>query len=316
MSEKKFMWANFAQLGSNMWNEPGNTRGREHRSTPCASDTFLFDREAWDTFIQYQKKMGINTLLLDVGEAMRYESHPEIAIPGAWTHEQMRAEVERLEGMGFEVIPKLNFSACHDEWLGVYSRMLSTPVYYEVCRDIIKDICDVFKPRFLHIGMDEETLPPQKDHLLVMMRQYDLWWHDLLYLVDCVEHNNVRAWVWSDPVWSNPEEYVSKMPKTVLQSNWYYGAEFETAVDRSLTRVRSFDLLDRHGYDQIPTGSNWSCDENIMELTKYCAEHVSEAHLLGIMQTTWERVAPGKWLEKYLNATDLLAEAKNWYENR
>jgi len=316
MSEKKFMWANFAQLGSNMWNEPGNTRSRENRSTPCASDTFLFDKESWDTYINYQKEKGVNTLLVDVGEAMRYESHPEIAIPGAWTHEQMRAEVERLQGMGFEVIPKLNFSTCHDVWLGVYARMISTPVYYEVCRDIIKDVCDVFKPRFLHLGMDEETAANQRFRNIAIVRQYDLWWHDLQYLVDCVERNNVRAWVWSDPLWHKQEEYLNKMPKTVLQSNWFYRNYFENPEEPFKSYLYAFDVLDQHGYEQIPTGSNCFCDDNFLGLTKYCTEHLDESRFLGMLQTTWERVAPGKWLEKHLRGTDQLAEAKEWYENR
>ena len=45
-------------------------------------------------------------------------------------HDTMRAEVARLRGMRFTVIPKLNFSACHDIWLGVYSRMLSAAMRY------------------------------------------------------------------------------------------------------------------------------------------------------------------------------------------
>ena len=83
MNDKAFMWAQLIQLGSNMWNEEGNTKGREHRSTPCASPIFLFDRAAWDSNIFNLKAAGVNTLILDIGEAMRYESHPEIAVKGS-----------------------------------------------------------------------------------------------------------------------------------------------------------------------------------------------------------------------------------------
>lgn len=60
----------------------------------------------------------------------------------------MRKEVERLRAMGFEVIPKLNFSTSHDVWLGDYSRMISTPTYYRVCRDLIEEVAEVFKPKY------------------------------------------------------------------------------------------------------------------------------------------------------------------------
>ena len=97
MSELKFMWANLVHLGSNMWNEEGNTSGREHRSTPCASPVFLFDRACWDAHMEELKAAGVNTLIIDIGEALRYESHPEIAVKGAWDHDTMRAEIRKLK---------------------------------------------------------------------------------------------------------------------------------------------------------------------------------------------------------------------------
>ena len=193
-----FLWANFISLGSNMWNEPGNTRHRERRSTPTGSARFLFDRGAWNEHTELLAASGANTLVIDIGEAMRYESHPEIAVEAAWNHDEMRAEIDRLHGLGFELIPKLNFSACHDVWLGEYSRMLSTSIYYKVCRDIIDEVADLFKPRYFHIGMDEEDARNQARLDYCVVRQHDLWWHDLYYFVECVERHNARPWVWAD----------------------------------------------------------------------------------------------------------------------
>ena len=63
-----------------------------------------------------------------------------------------------LRALGIEPLPKLNFSTCHDAWLGPYSRMVSTPAYYDVCRDLIDEVAELFGgPRFFHLGMDEET---------------------------------------------------------------------------------------------------------------------------------------------------------------
>ena len=42
--ENKLRWMQLVHLGSNLWNEEGNTKGREKRSTPQASSGFLFDR--------------------------------------------------------------------------------------------------------------------------------------------------------------------------------------------------------------------------------------------------------------------------------
>ena len=312
---KEMMWAYFIQLGSNMWNEPGNTRGRAHRSTPSASETFLFNREAWDAHTAMLKASGCNTLVVDVGEALRYESHPEINVKDSWDHATMRAEVARLRGMGFKVIPKLNFSACHDTWLGEYSRMLSTRPYYEVCRDVIDEVCKVFDADHFHLGMDEETARNQVNLNHCTVRQYDLWWHDFYYLVECVERNNARPWVWADYGWHNEELFFEKMPKEVLQQNWYYRKSFDvdTMDEAGRTYLTFCDKLSAKGYDQVPTGSVWSCEENFEGLVRYCKERIDDEHLLGFMQSAWERTDPA-WMHVHEKGAKTLAAARRAYE--
>jgi len=313
---QNFMWANLIHLGTNMWNEEGNTACRENHSIPCASSKLRFFRESWDAHMQELKDCGVNTLIIDVAEALKYESHPELAAEGAFTHDQMKAELTKLRGMGFEIIPKLNFSACHDIWLKDYSRMVSTPVYYEVCRDLIREVCDVFKPKHFHLGMDEETYENQKRRYYAVVRHGDLWWHDLYYLVDIVEKENVRAWVWSDYMWHYPELFLAKMPKTVVQNNWYYSSRFSHAdegfTEKHQMRLDSFRLLDEHGYDQVPAGSTWSALDNLEKLTVFCKENISSEHLLGMMQTTWEHIDPD-WMHIHHAAAEHVAIAKKMY---
>ena len=310
-----FLWTNLLHLGCNMWTEEGNTRGRENRSNSQAFTRLRFNRELWDAHILELKEAGVNALIIDVGEALRYESHPELAIEGSWSHAEMRAEVERLRTLGFEVIPKLNFSAAHDIWLKDYSRMLSTPTYYDVCRDVIAEVCEVFEPKYFHLGMDEENIQNQRNYNYAVIRQYDLWWHDLYFLIGEVEKAGARPWVWSDYMWTNPEVYLAKMPKSVLQSNWYYNGEFENLNENREKMLRCFDVLDQHGFDQIPAGSVWAAHENLEGLTRYCAEHISPERLLGMMQTTWERIDPD-WMHVHHTAAERIAAAKQWYETK
>ena len=314
--EDKMIWSTLVHLGNNMWNEEGNLRGRgENRSNRCASPVLRFDRRLWDSYIQRLSETGTNTIILDVGEAMLYESHPELAVEGSWTHSEMKAELERLNKMGFEVIPKLNFSATHDIWLKDYSRMLSTPIYYQVCKDLIEEVCEVFKPRHFHLGMDEETAEHQRNFDFAVLRQFDLWWHDLYYLVDLVEKHNARAWVWSDYAWNHPDEYVAKMPKSVVQNVWYYGREFDLTVSEDVNRrLRPIELLDKNGFDQVPTGSNFSCYENMELLVKYCKERIAPERLLGFMQTTWEDAREPWYTDKLLPAANALNDARKWFE--
>lgn len=316
MKNTEMMWVNLVHLGANMWNEPGNRKGRENRSTPEASMVLRFNRKLWDDYMVYMKNAGINTLVLDIGEAMRYESHPELAVEGSWTHDQMREELQRLRGMGFEVIPKLNFSACHDIWLQEYSRMLSTKPYYAVCRDVINEVLEVFQPKYFHLGMDEETANNQRNFQHITVRTGELWWHDLYYLVDLVEKGNAQAWVWSDYCWAKSEEYVKNMPKSVIQNTWYYHNVFDDrAGDFWGPGLRTFEILDKNGFAQVPAGSNFFEKDNMELLTKYCAENLDTTRIPGYMQTVWEQIAEG-WMDLQYEAVDKLKAAKDWLESQ
>ncbi len=315
--ENKKIWSTLVHLGSNMWNEEGNLRGRdETRSNRDASPFLRFEEDNWNKYIEELVASGNNTVVLDIGEALLYESHPEIAVAGSFSRERMYTEIEKIRALGMDIIPKLNFSTCHDTWLGVYSRMISTPKYYEVCADLIGEVCEIFKPKYFHIGMDEENIANLRLYNMAIIRQYDLWWHDLYFLVNCVEKGGARAMMWSDYAREKPEEFVSKCPKSVVQNVWYYGAYFDPAFHEAVaSRLYPIELLDKHGFDQIPTGSIWNCRENFEGLVKYSAEHITDSRLLGFMQTTWERPATG-WMDKMTLGNETLAAAKKWYEER
>ena len=84
--------------------------------------------------------------------------------------------MKRLKSMGIEAIPKLNFSTCHDGWLKEYGRMVSTDIYRKVVKEIIDDTCEVFgNPRYMHLGMDEETMELLNKHGYKMLALTSNW---------------------------------------------------------------------------------------------------------------------------------------------
>ena len=319
--KKNMMWATLVHLGYNMWGDqlhwyiPGKLG---HLST----DVMRVDEQRWAEYTEKLAQNGCNTLVIDVGEALRYESHPELAVEGSWSREKMQKEIERLHALGFtEVIPKLNFGAGHDTWLKQYDHMLSSKIYYEVTRDLIHEAIEVFGTKHIHLGMDEEHYRFQnpKRRGLAIIRRGNGWWRDLYHLVNCTEEMNARAWVWSDPVWYKPDEFVAKMPKSVIQCNWYYGARFENLTDdgpdhNDATYVRCFDLLDRHGFDQMPTGSNcYGAEQNLLDMTKYCTAHLSPDRFLGLMDAPWGPVRRQSAQRQDRSALHL-GEARAWFE--
>ncbi len=298
----KMIWANLLHLSYNMWVDR-DVPGREEYIS--ARPYLRFDCGLWNDLLKKMADVGMNMVVIDLGDGVKYESHPEIAVQGAWTVSQLRRELAKIRKMGLEPIPKLNFSACHDTWLGTYSRCVSTDTYYGVCRDLIAEVIDLFdRPRFFHLGMDEETAGHQRYHEYVVIRQYDLWWHDLYFFIEEVERGGVRPWIWSDYLWDHPEEFFKKMPKSVLQSNWYYGRSFS----KKLKYVKAYLDLEEHGYDQIPTGSNWSVPENFGRTVTYCRRHIAPERLKGFLQTSWKPTLED-CRERHIQAIELAGQA-------
>lgn len=282
--------ANLIHLSYNMWRDRAFTDAdppdkKEIHYAP----RLRFDEPLWREIVAAMARAGMNMALLDLGDAVQYRRHPEIAIEGAWSREKLRHELDFCRSLGVEPIPKLNFSASHDVWLGRYARMLSTPEYYRVCADLIEEVVELFSgPRFFHLGMDEETWEHQRHLLYAVLRQRDLWWHDLNFLAQTVEKAGSRAWVWSDVLWNCGRDVFRKnMPLRVLQSNWYYGKEFPLSEDDPRNCVRSYLWLDEMGYEQVPTGSTWQGFENYPRMAEYCQEQISPQRLLGFLMTTW-----------------------------
>ena len=282
------VWANLLHLGYNMWEdwevpEPPNVHQRSAR-------TYLrCDSTLWRDLTQKMADAGMNLLVFDLGEGVRYDSHPEIAAQGAWTTGQLRAELSRLRGLGLEPIPKMNFSTAHDAWLGEYARMVSTARYYDVVGDLIAETAALFdQPRFFHLGMDEETWEHQRHYEYAAVRQHDLWWRDFYFLVEQVENAGARPWIWSDYLWHHEEVFFRKMPKSVVQSNWYYSEDFEDfRSEANRTYVDAYDKLEAHGYDQIPTGSNWASPLNFERTVAFCRKHIAPERLLGFLTAPW-----------------------------
>lgn len=301
-----FMWSYLLHLGYNMWSD----REGEAEYTK-ASAVLRCDTPFWDELAVFMAKSGVNTCVIDLGEGVRYESHPELAVEGSWSIEFLMKKLDALRALSITPVPKLNFSACHDEWMGEYARAVSTPRYYDFCADIIEEVCGIFdKPALFHIGMDEETYNHQKNYGYAVIRQGDLWWHDLYFLIEQAEKHGARAWMWSDYMWEHPELFLKKMPKSVLQSNWYYGRFSGRELDSP--GVTAYQLLEENGFDQVPTGSNWSCSENFGRTVEHCSRIIAPGRLKGFLQTPWKpTLAEQKY--RHFEAADLLLRSKQQY---
>jgi len=292
----KMIWSYFIHLGYNFWEDDILDEYRDenfplktcmdarlwaHSNRP----NLTFDDSLWNTLLKEITNSGINMVVIDLGDGVKYDSHPEIAVRNAWTTTRLYDELTKMRKMGLEPIPKLNFSTSHDIWLSPYDRMISTLKYYDVCRDLIAEISDLFdKPRFFHLGMDEEHEHNQRFQKYVCVRKDNLYWGDFYFFLGEVEKNGSRVWIFSDYLWHHPEVFYKKMPKSVLQSNFYYQNDFKPD-DHS----KYFIELDKHGFDQIPCGSIHNPDpDNFGPLVDYCKDVIDSSRLYGFIMIPWK----------------------------
>ena len=322
VSSEKMIWANLIHLSYNMWedNIPLKYRDENYNCTTCQEarewahglrPNLTFDDQVWDALLKEMAAVGMNMVVIDLGDGIQYESHPEIAVKNAWKPEKLRSELVKMRKLGIEPIPKLNFATTHDIWLKDYSRMVSTDIYYNVCKDLIEEVSLLFgKPRFFHLGMDEELASYQTRQDYAVVRQNDLWWGDLYFYIGEVEKNGIRPWIWSDYAWHKPDVFFRKMPKSVLQSNWYYGSGFDLnkLKDPNKTYVKLYNDLEKYGYDQVPTGSNHSVPENFELTVDYCKKAIDPSKLYGFMTAPW-RPTLAPCLERHKEAIGQVAKA-------
>ena len=208
MTNKK--WTLMVYLSANQWSK--------------VYPELHFEDEMWDWILEEAPKRGFNHILLDVGDGIQYHSHPEISTKNAWSHRRVHKELARCREKGITIIPKLNFSSFHCNWLKQYARMISSDIYYKVAADLIREVYEVFEhPEYIHLGMDEEDINMAKNREYAICRHGELYWHDLRYLVDCVADTGAKAAIWYDAAFVKPDEYRERFDvDEVLLCPWYY----------------------------------------------------------------------------------------------
>lgn len=296
------IWSLYANLGYNMWF--------------TKYDKLQFEDEAWKIVVDKAVENGFNQIVLDLGEGLHYGSHPELAVPDAWTRERLREELVALRERGIELIPKLNFSATHHLWLGDYRRMLGLPKYYEVCRDLIREVYELFdKPRYIHLAMDEEGDPLFFGKMdLVAYRQGELMWHDLRFLCDCVSDLGSTPWIWCDIPFIHHEEFLKRFkPGSVMISPWNYrglkeehytviaGSKYEEHykgtgykyVEEDPLCVRYMERsvpTAEAGFDIVPCASIcFGCMYNPDDVVEYFEANAPREHMAGYMVAPWKK---------------------------
>ena len=159
MREKKRpnMWAILLKIGVNTNAKPGDCRPYDMEDEYRYHEELFFDKEVWHKVTEYLPTQGINTVVIDINEGVKLDSHPELAVPGSLEKAEFIEELKRLRSLGLTPIPKFNFSSAHNAWLQTYAYQVGMPIYRQVCEDIVRETIEIFEyPAFFHLGFNSE----------------------------------------------------------------------------------------------------------------------------------------------------------------
>src|SRR6478735_7955447 len=93
-SEISMIYANLLHLSYNMWSDWQNPAVK---SPYYGAQPYLrFDDALWNDLLAAMAKGKLNMVVLDLGDGVNYESHPEIAVKGAWSTKRLRDEVKKM----------------------------------------------------------------------------------------------------------------------------------------------------------------------------------------------------------------------------
>ena len=117
---KKY-WTYLIHLSENMWSDTPVTKMGGYGGWPdgpAFRDKLLCEDDIWDKVVSSLPSFGINTLLIDVGDGICFESHPEIAIEGSWTKEKLDKKLSeagepplRREGLRSDIWVLMDFGS-------------------------------------------------------------------------------------------------------------------------------------------------------------------------------------------------------------
>lgn len=278
-------------------------------------DEMICEKDTWRKVTDFLPECGINTLLIDVEDGVIYDKHPELAIKGSWTKEELKNELDRLRSIGLTPLPKCNFSCGHNAWLKDYAYMVGTPVYNEVCVDIINELIDLFDtPEFMHLGLEEEDVGLMEEcYPVTVLRSHFKKAEDAKVLFDACRAKGVRPWIWAgtrDVQSFGGDELFRKYVGTdVLLSSWYYSFLRYSEDMRERYPVADYCCkFDEWGYEQVPTTSTWFWHLNHKETMRFAKNFISESSLKGHLAAPWMHTTRKRYYQ-LLSDADIFGNA-------
>ena len=233
-----------------------------------------FDLALGLDLVDAMAQTGMNLLVVDCADGVRYASHPELARPYSVPMEALVELVTRADSHGLEVVPKLNFAQSglhhHNDWFRPHNDLFDSDRYWELAFEVIDELIGVMRPaRFFHVGMDEDHWRSNGQYVSAINR-----------LHAGLATRGLRTVIWNDSASLYPRGAIHRdkslvaeaiVPKDIVHVVWDYGG----APAETLRRIRmaGFEVWGAPGRDAA--------------LVAEMCEAVKQAGGSGLLLTRW-----------------------------
>jgi hypothetical protein len=217
------IWAYNINLGYNMWFDKYSLL-KFNEYDKVERDFLYFEKDVWNRVTEFLPKQGINTVVIDLAEGIKYDSCPELAVDGSLSKEEFKEMLDRLRALGLNPVPKLDFSSAHDIWLKDYSRMLTTTPYRNLVKNLIDEVAELFdKPEYFHIGMGDESNDYQKHYGFIVTRGRINFWEDVNIMLEACRKNGARPMMSGEYYLREPYLFTKNISEDVVITARYDG---------------------------------------------------------------------------------------------
>lgn len=250
--------------------------------------------------------LKFNKIVMQV-DHIRWERQPEIWQPWSLPKESVKELLKKAEANNMEAIPLLP-TLSHCEYLfgslaggapkvnediaedptTAYLYCPNLEKTYRIVFDLLEELIDLFKPRWVHIGHDE-VLSRGRFASCVRCRDmppHFLFAEDVKRLYEFLKGRGVRVMMWGDMLLRPDEAYDAAhggephnfwlarklIPRDIVIVDWHY---------QPAPRYPSVKVLKQEEFEVI--GATWRNQQTIVEFSKAA----KEAGALGMIQTTW-----------------------------
>ncbi|MCF7832022.1 MAG: family 20 glycosylhydrolase [Candidatus Marinimicrobia bacterium] len=224
--------------------QPSDQKNEKINGVMIDCSRLLEKQEYYYKLIDFMADWNMNTLLLhfsdDHGIAISLSGFEKLAMPHAFTPQDIKKLIAHGKKKGIEIIPELEvfghtrYITDHPDYKHLYfgdkSNKISfnaidplNPETISLMTAMIKEVASLFPSEYLHLGCDEVNLQGLNER--TGLDETAVWVDYVNKMIDIARNNGKTPMIWSDHIQKN-EEIAKLLNKDIVLMEWNYDPDY------------------------------------------------------------------------------------------